>query len=169
MKPIIKYIIIFVLGLLCGSLPFVLVKSSHETSQEKKQEYRFQTHQEKQQPSNQETPDSETNIGALTQERVVVAYLKEHHELPNYYVTKSQARQGGWQPGKDLCKSVPGKAIGGDKFSNRQKILPDQEGRQWYEADINYNCGKRGADRLVFSNDDLIYVSHDHYKTFEKL
>lgn len=33
-------------------------------------------------------------------------------------------------------------------------------------ADINYKFGFRGNDRIVFSNDGLIFVTYDHYKTF---
>ncbi|MDX9705860.1 MAG: ribonuclease domain-containing protein, partial [Weeksellaceae bacterium] len=38
----------------------------------------------------------------------------------------------------------------------------------YYEADINYNCGRRGSERLVYSDDGLIFITKDHYKTFQK-
>ena len=41
--------------------------------------------------------------------------------------------------------------------------------RRWYEVDVNYNCGNRGADRILFSNDGLVYVTYDHYKTFQEI
>lgn len=44
--------------------------------------------------------------------------------------------------------------------------LPSAPGRIWYEADINYYEGYRGNDRILFSNDGLIFVTYDHYKTF---
>ena len=31
---------------------------------------------------------------------------------------------------------------------------------------VNYKGGRRGADRIVFSNDGLIFVTYDHYETF---
>lgn len=105
------------------------------------------------------------NIASLTAVNTVVGYLKQNHRLPNYFVTKKQARQAGWDARSgNLCQVLPGKAIGGDRFSNREQTLPSAPGRVWREADINYHCGRRGADRVLFANDGLIYVSRDHYK-----
>ncbi|MBQ1250923.1 MAG: hypothetical protein IIY00_04930 [Clostridia bacterium] len=41
----------------------------------------------------------------------------------------------------------------------------------WYEADINYDSkiGYRGTDRILFSNDGLIFVTYDHYHTFKEI
>ena len=87
-------------------------------------------------------------------------------KLPPRYLTKAEAERRGWQPGQDLCRSVPGGAIGGDRFGNREGRLPAKPGRRWTEADLDYACGKRGAKRLVFSDDGLRYVTVDHYATF---
>lgn len=109
------------------------------------------------------------SIEALTKESVVVAYVKKYGKLPQYYITKSEAKTYGWNASEgNLCDVLPNHAIGGDIFTNREKSLPTQKGRIWYEADLNYNCGHRNADRLLFSSDGLIYVTHDHYKTFEQ-
>ena len=35
--------------------------------------------------------------------------------------------------------------------------------------DINYKGGFRGPERLVYSNDGLIYYTKDHYDSFELL
>jgi uncharacterized protein YycO len=100
----------------------------------------------------------------------VAQYIKVHHSLPKNFITKKDAKKIGWQPGrKDLDKVAPGKSIGGDVFSNREKKLPAKKGRIWYEGDINYHGGKRGKDRILFSNDGLIYKSEDHYKTFTRI
>lgn len=105
----------------------------------------------------------------LTKEEIVVAYLKEHRRLPNYYITKSEAQKRGWIASRgNLCEVLPGRAIGGDTFGNREQLLPVKSGRKYFEADINYNCGTRNADRLVFSNDNLIFITKDHYQTFQK-
>ena len=112
---------------------------------------------------------SAQNIDELTQENIVIPYIKKHGELPDYYITKSEAKSMGWVPSKgNLCEVAPGKAIGGDIWTNRQKSLPTKSGRKYYEADLNYNCGNRNADRVVFSNDGLVFVTHDHYKNFEE-
>ena len=115
------------------------------------------------------TDTSVFRIDQLTKETVVVPYVRKNKKLPDYYITKSEARQNGWVASTgNLCDVLPGKAIGGDVFSNREKGLPTARKRKWFEADLNYNCGRRNADRLLFSNDGLIYVTYDHYKTFQK-
>jgi hypothetical protein len=107
------------------------------------------------------------SIDELTKESVVVTYFKKNGKLPVYYITKRQAREHGWNPAAgNLCEVLPGKAIGGDVFTNREGSLPAKSGRIWYEADLNYSCMHRNADRLLFSNDGLIFVTNDHYKTF---
>lgn len=107
------------------------------------------------------------NIDELTREQTIVDFVKKNHELPDYYLTKSEARRMGWIASKgNLCEVLPGRAIGGDKFSNREKSLP--QGNSYFEADVNYNCGNRGADRIVYTNDGDVWLTHDHYKTFEK-
>lgn len=117
--------------------------------------------------SNKEENSDE--IWDLTDERIVIPYLKKHNRLPDYYITKSEARTLGWIASKgNLCYVLPGKAIGGDRFGNREGRLPKKSGRQYYEADLNYECGRRNADRVVYSNDGLIYLTKDHYKTFQK-
>ena len=113
--------------------------------------------------------DSSNQIDELTNDEIVVKYLKEHGELPEYYITKSEAKSLGWIPSKgNLCEVAPGKAIGGDIWTNRQKSLPTKSGRKYFEADLNYNCGNRNADRVVFSNDGLVFVTFDHYRSFEE-
>lgn len=108
-------------------------------------------------------------IDKLTAEKRVVDYVKKNGKLPDYYLTKNEARKQGWSPQKgDLCEILPGKAIGGDRFGNREGLLPKQKGRAYFEADLNYSCGHRNADRLVYSNDGLVYITKDHYKTFQK-
>lgn len=99
----------------------------------------------------------------------VFAYLKEHGKLPDYYMTKAEARKLGWEGG-GLGAYAPGRMIGGDRFGNFEELLPKQSGRSWTEADIG-TMGKssRGAERIVFSSDGLIYFTKDHYESFEKL
>ncbi|ORJ27039.1 ribonuclease [Rouxiella badensis] len=110
-------------------------------------------------------PPAQGDIASLTAEKTVVSYLQQHHRLPDYFITKRKARAAGWDPRSgNLCDVLPGKAIGGDHFSNREQTLPSAPGRVWREADIDYHCGRRGADRVLFANDGLIYVSRDHYK-----
>ena len=107
------------------------------------------------------------NIDELTNENKVINYVKSNKNLPDYYVTKSEAKRNGWVPSKgNLCDVLPRKAIGGDKFSNREKNLPGNG--QYFEADVNYNCGNRNADRIVFTKNGDVYLTKDHYRSFEK-
>lgn len=99
----------------------------------------------------------------------VAFYIKKYKKLPDHYITKSEASKLGWRPGVDLWKVAQGKSIGGDRFGNYEKLLPIKSGRIWYEADINFRGYKRGADRLLFSNDGLFYKTTDHYKTFTRI
>ena len=64
---------------------------------------------------------------------------------------------------------APGKSIGGDRFGNYEGQLPDRKGRKWFECDANYKGKKRGAQRVLFSNDGLYYYTDDHYQTFTEM
>jgi len=99
----------------------------------------------------------------------VADYIHKNGRLPDNFITKDEATKLGWTPGKDLDQVAPGKSIGGDIFKNAEKSLPDAPKRVWRECDINYNGGKRGADRILYSNDGMIYSTSDHYKTFKLL
>lgn len=93
----------------------------------------------------------------------VTEYLVTYGELPENFITKNEARDLGWEGGS-VEVYAPGYAIGGDRFGNREGLLPDDE--TYYECDIDTNgTDSRGAKRLVFS-DDLIYYTEDHYESF---
>ena len=93
--------------------------------------------------------------------------LKYESKLPDYYLTSAQAKANGWIPKlANLSAACPDKMIFGGKYKNRNSHLPYKEGRIWYEADINYRFGYRNNQRVVYSNDGLIFVTYDHYKTF---
>ena len=107
--------------------------------------------------------------GSYTSAADVALYLHAYGRLPANFITKAEAEKAGW-PGGSLEKYCPGKCIGGDRFGNREGKLPDAPGRVWYECEINtLGASKRGAERLVFSNDGLIYYSPDHYESFTRL
>ncbi|AOV95904.1 ribonuclease N [Edwardsiella hoshinae] len=118
----------------------------------------------------QDNRQAQVSISQLTRQERVVAYLRAHRQLPDYYITKRQARAAGWDPAQgNLCQVLPGRAIGGDRFANREGRLPQQADRIWREADVNYRCGRRQADRVLYSNDGLIYVTRDHYRHFIRM
>jgi hypothetical protein len=106
----------------------------------------------------------------LTSFHEVADYIKKYDRLPDNFITKKDAGTLGWNPSKgNLWAVAPGKSIGGDVFRNREKKLPVKRGRIWYEADIDYQGGKRGKDRILFSSDGLIYKTEDHYRTFTRM
>ena len=99
----------------------------------------------------------------------VSLYLYVHGHLPENYITKDEARELGWEGGS-VEKYAPGYAIGGDVFGNREGLLPDAPGRVYYECDIEtLGADSRGACRIVYSNDGLIYYTQDHYESFKLL
>ncbi len=108
--------------------------------------------------------------GLYTSPEDVAAYLHVYQQLPANYITKSVAVKLGWDASRgNLWDVTDKKSIGGDRFGNREGLLPDADGRIWYECDVNYAGGYRGAERLVYSNDGLIYYTDDHYRSFQRL
>ena len=107
--------------------------------------------------------------GSYTTKEDVALYLHIYGHLPQNFMTKKEAQNLGWEGGS-LEKFAPGKCIGGDKFGNYEGLLPDAAGRTWTECDIDtLGASSRGAKRIVFSNDGLIYYTDDHYESFELL
>ena len=107
--------------------------------------------------------------GTYTTKEDVSLYIHLYRHLPENFLTKEEARKLGWEGG-GLEKYAPGKCIGGDRFGNYEELLPDAPGRTWTECDIDtLGAGSRGAKRIVFSNDGLIYYTEDHYESFELL
>jgi len=105
--------------------------------------------------------------GSYTSPEEVAAYLRTYNKLPSNFITKSEAQSLGWVSSEgNLWEVTDKKSIGGDRFGNREGRLPNKEGRIWYECDVNYNGGYRGEERIVYSNDGLIYYTNDHYETF---
>ncbi len=110
--------------------------------------------------------DSLDKDGYYTSEEEVAIYIIEYGTLPDNFITKKEARSLGWNGGglddyaEDCC-------IGGDYFRNNEGLLPVVEGRTYYECDIDtMNARKRGAKRIVYSNDGQIYYTDDHYESF---
>lgn len=120
--------------------------------------------------SSQEIPSKLDESGSYTSKEQVALYLFTYGKLPHNFLTKEQARDLGWQADKQNLWEVTEKmSIGGDRFYNREGQLPEASGRKWYECDIDYKGGARGAKRIVFSNDGLIYYTDDHYESFTEL
>ena len=120
-------------------------------------------------PETETQPESLAEDGSYTTKEDLALYIHTYGHLPGNFVTKEEARAAGWEGG-GLDDVLPGMCIGGDRFGNREGLLPEAKGRSWTECDVNtLHAKSRGAERIVFSNDGLIYYTDDHYDSFTLL
>ena len=114
-------------------------------------------------PEVTQTADTVDAHGYYYDAENVVLYLDAYGHLPENYITKSDARALGWEGGS-VEAYREGAAIGGDRFGNREGLLPEKTGRTYTECDINtLGADSRGAGRLIFSNDGLYFYTSNHY------
>jgi len=107
--------------------------------------------------------------GTYTTKDDVALYIHLYGCLPNNFITKKEAQALGWEGGS-LEPYASGMCIGGSYFGNYEGLLPEKDGREYTECDIDTLGAKsRGAKRIVFSNDGLIYYTDDHYESFTLL
>ena len=114
----------------------------------------------------QESP-SISEDGTYTTKEDVALYIHTYGKLPQNFITKKAAKKLGWEGGS-LEDYAPGKCIGGDYFGNYEGLLP--EDKEYHECDIDtLGKSKRGAKRIIYSDDGYIYYTKDHYESFELL
>jgi len=114
-------------------------------------------------------PIEAKRAGTATKKKINGAdwWLKNFGHLPDYYLSPREARALGWMPEYgNFAQSAPGKMLAKGIYRNKNGHLPSAPGRIWHEADIDYAGGWRGLHRILYSNDGLIFVTYDHYKTF---
>ena len=142
-----------------------------QQDQEKQESQEEQQDQRKQESQEEQTGElSVQEDGEYILKDEVALYLHIYGKLPGNFVTKKEAQELGWDNKKgNLDEVAPGKSIGGSYFGNYERLLPKKKGRKYYECDLEYEGGYRGAKRLIYSNDGLIFYTEDHYKTFEQL
>ena len=121
----------------------------------------------------EETPAEEVPAidedGSYTTKEDVALYIHTYGHLPDNFITKKEAEALGWSGG-GLDDYAYGCSIGGNRFGNYEGLLPEANGRTYTECDIDtMHASKRGAKRIVFSNDGLIYYTDDHYESFTLL
>lgn len=154
----------------------VLLEDSYDSAEDYIPEETYGSNTEAAQPENEEEPQllpeedgAEMTIdesGMYYSAEDVALYIHTYGRLPDNFITKDEARALGWEGGS-VERYAPGFAIGGDTFGNREGLLPKASGRVYYECDIDTNgSNSRGAKRIVFSNDGLIYYTDDHYESF---
>ena len=104
--------------------------------------------------------------GSYFSKNDVALYIHTYGKLPSNFITKKQAQALGWSGGS-VEDYAPGKAIGGDYYSNYEGTLPSGS---YHECDINTNGRRsRGAERIVYSSDGRVYYTSDHYESFTQL
>ena len=114
-------------------------------------------------------PEALPEDGTYSSRDDVALYIHTYGHLPGNFITKKEARELGWSGGS-VEDYAPGKCIGGDHFGNYEGKLPEKEGRSYTECDIDaLGSSGRGAKRIIFSNDGLIYYTDDHYASFTLL
>ena len=117
-----------------------------------------------------EAPEEEEDLldpdGTYTSKEDVALYLYQYGELPQNFMTKKDAKKLGWSGG-GLDDYAYGCCIGGDKYGNYEGNLP---AGSYHECDIDtLHKSKRGAKRIVYSDDGRIYYTDDHYESFTLL
>lgn len=155
----IKLILLFIIGLLSAFLVrFYISDLKSDKGETQKSETAAKAIQEAPQLS---------SIEALTSAQTVIDFVKTHHQLPDFYITKHDARKMGWIAAQgNWCDVLPGKALGGDPFGNRENKLPT--GKQYFEADVNVRCGRRNGDRIVYTLSGEVWLTENHYQSFRK-
>ena len=101
-----------------------------------------------------------TKTGIYNTKEEVSIYIYLYGYLPSNYRTKSQFNKSDYTKENKL-------STGGDRFYNKEGILPDIPNIRYIEADIDYTGGNRNAKRIVYSDDPLlIFYTSDHYASF---
>ena len=140
-------------------------KSEEETRTEESSEEKTESQSEEEYEEKTEAEIDEN--GYYYSKDEVALYIHIYGRLPGNFITKKEAKKLGWEGGS-LEDYAPGKVIGGDRFGNREGVLPDYG--EYHECDIDtLGKKKRGAKRIVYSDDGRIYYTDDHYETFELL
>lgn len=160
MKKWLRYFLAFLLSFLCVGCSFSYNQVPEEATENTNIDIENET---------DKIEDQLSESGSYTSKEEVAQYIYLYGHLPSNFITKKEAEKLGWEGGS-LEPYAPGKCIGGSHFGNYEGILPEKDGRSYTECDIDtLGADRRGAKRIVFSNDGLIYYTEDHYESFELL
>lgn len=150
-----------------GKAPVTQPPREEEFPEQEEQPTEPPAQEETQEPTDPPTttkPKLDPN-GSYTTAADVALYIRLYGKLPPNFITKSQAKS---MYGTTSGLNKYGKCIGGDRFYNKEGLLPD--GYTYYECDIDtLYSSKRGAKRLVYTKSGIVYYTDDHYESFVKL
>ena len=151
-----------------GPTQIILASKNKAKKNKKKTDKAKQENKKEENKKKEEEPELDED-GVYDSKEDVALYIKTFGHLPSNYITKKDAKAEGWEGGS-LEPFCPGKCIGGDYFGNFEGLLPKAKGRKYTECDIGtLGARSRGAKRIIFSNDGLIYYTDDHYESFTLL
>ena len=102
---------------------------------------------------------------AYTDKDHVAAYIHIYRKLPPNYITKAEARSLGWKDKGTLDQVAPGKSIGGDRFSNYEKILRGAAGKN---ATLTTSGGTGTRNVSVSPTMDLSTTPHPTIRILKK-
>lgn len=107
---------------------------------------------------------------AFTDPQAIADYIFANRRLPDHFITRREAEALGYDADRNFLSDVaPGLSLGGDRFGNYENLLPKASTRTWKECDANYISGPRGTERIIYSNDGLVYYTADHYETYTQM
>ena len=115
-------------------------------------------------------PETQEEPGPMEEAQRLANYIFAYGELPDNFMTKREAKELGWMDRYWYVSDfAPGMSIGGDYFGNYEKKLPVVKGRNYFEADCFYHGGPRNEYRIIYSDDNHVWYTEDHYNTFTEL
>lgn len=111
-----------------------------------------------------------TRGGEYTSMEEVALYIHTFGTVPPNFISKTKARNAGWVAEEgNLWEVLPGMSIGGGGWHNDEAVMPGAYYDQWYECDIDYEGGYRGPERLVYSDNGMIFYTPDHYESYARI
>ncbi len=145
-------------------------KLNSATVKSRAQKYNYKVQDKSSGSDDPENGSSDTDTidenGSYTTKDDVALYLYTYRKLPKNFITKKEAQKLGWSGG-GLDGYKDGYCIGGDYFGNYEGRLPEGN---YHECDIDtMHKSKRGAKRIIYSDEGQIYYTDDHYETFTLL
>ena len=172
---LVAFLVVVIYALTTGNTEPETERNTQIAVEQESEQAQEQIGQEEMDSAEETETEADTEVkflpedGTYTTKEDVALYIHQYAKLPSNFITKKEAEKLGW-PGGDLEPYAPGKCIGGDRFGNYEELLPEKDGRTYKECDIDtLGAAKRGAKRIVFSNDGLVFYTEDHYETFELL
>lgn len=119
-----------------------------------------------------DTPDETAQIdedGSYTTKDDVALYIHTYGHLPDNFITKKDAQALGWRAGRSSPTHRASALAAAGSATTKVSCPRRTDAPTPNATSTRLGADSRGAKRIVFSNDGLIYYTEDHYKSFELL